>query len=70
MKDTIKTAMPAIIPRGPKTRVTISDAVTNEEGNMLHSGHSGLHSRVFSSQKKFSLHVRVQFPGVSAAVTI
>ena len=72
MKDTIKTAMPAIIPRGPRTRVTVSDAVTNEEGNMLHSGHSGLHSRVPLShaQKKFSLHVRVQFPGVSAAVTI
>ena len=44
MKDTIKTAMPAIIQRGPKTGRTVSDAVTNEEGNMLHSGHSGLHS--------------------------
>ena len=69
MKDTIKTAMPTIIPRGPKTRVTESDAVTNEDGSRFHSGHSGLHSRVFSSQKKFSLHVRVQFPGVSVTRT-
>lgn len=65
MKDTIKTTIPTIIPRGAKTRVTVSDAVTNEDGIRFHSGHCGVHSRVFSSQKKFSLHVRVQFPGVS-----
>ena len=70
MKDTIKTAMPTIIPRGPKTRVIVCDAVMREEGSRLHSGHSGLHSRVFSSQKKFSLHVRVQFPGVSVPMEL
>ena len=67
MKDTIKITMQIIIPRGPKTRVIVSNAVTNEDGSRFHSGHSGLHSRVPLShaQKKFSLHV--WFP---VAVTI
>ena len=69
MKDTIKTAMPAIIPRGPKVRMIVSNTVTNEDGSRFHSGHSGLHSRVFSSQKKFSLHVTVQLVRSSSLQT-
>ena len=58
--DMTRTPIPARNPKGAKVRMVWSIAVATASGKRVHSGHCGLHRRVLSSQKKVSLHVRVQ----------